>query len=62
VRARPVHIRPFEKKYAAYFKALNLVWLEEFFSVEDIDREVLEQPEERVPAHDNYAFPRLACR
>jgi hypothetical protein len=44
---------PFEKKHAAYFQALNPAWLEEYFSVEDIDREVLEQPEERVPARDN---------
>ena len=51
-----VHIVPFEKKYAAYFKALNLVWLEEFFFVEDIDREVLEQPEDRVLAPGGMIF------
>lgn len=44
----PVHIVPYENRYASYFKELNLVWLTQYFSVEDIDREVLEQPGERV--------------
>ena len=44
----PVQIVQYENKYAPYFKELNLVWLTQYFSVEDIDREVLEQPGERV--------------
>jgi ribosomal protein S18 acetylase RimI-like enzyme len=43
-----VHIVPFENRYASCFKELNLVWLTHYFSVEDIDRDVLEHPEERV--------------
>jgi hypothetical protein len=31
VRARPGRLMPFEKKCAAYFKALNPAWLEEFY-------------------------------
>jgi len=52
----PIHIVPYEKRYAPYFKELNLVWLEEYFSVEDIDREVLEHPEERVLAPGGMIF------
>lgn len=52
----PVHIVPYENKYARYFKELNLVWIEEYFSVEDIDREVREHPEERVLALGGMIF------
>jgi GNAT superfamily N-acetyltransferase len=52
----PVQIVPYEKGYAAYFKELNLVWLTQYFSVEDIDREVLEQPGERVLAPGGMIF------
>jgi predicted N-acetyltransferase YhbS len=43
-----VHIVTFENKYAVYFKEFNLVWLKQYFSVEDIDRKVLDNPEEQV--------------
>ena len=52
----PVHIVPYENRYARYFKELNLVWLEEYFSVEDIDREVMEHPEEQVLAPGGMIF------
>jgi ribosomal protein S18 acetylase RimI-like enzyme len=52
----PVQIVQYENKYAPYFKELNLVWLDEYFSVEDIDREVLEHPEERVLALGGMIF------
>jgi ribosomal protein S18 acetylase RimI-like enzyme len=52
----PVHIVPYENRYARYFKELNLVWLEEYFSVEEIDREVMEHPEEQVLAPGGMVF------
>ena len=51
-----VRIERYDGKYAACFKKLNLAWLEEYFSVEDIDREVLENPEERVIASGGMIF------
>lgn len=38
----------FDAAYADDFKRLNLVWLERYFLVEPIDREVLSNPEERI--------------
>jgi ribosomal protein S18 acetylase RimI-like enzyme len=52
----PVLIVPYENRYARYFKELNLVWLEEYFSVEEIDREVMEHPGERVLAPGGMIF------
>jgi ribosomal protein S18 acetylase RimI-like enzyme len=52
----PVTIVPYENRYARYFKELNRVWIEEYFSVEDIDREVMEHPEERVVAPGGMIF------
>ncbi len=43
-----IQIVQFDNKYSRYFKEFNLVWLERYFSVEDIDREVLDNPEDRV--------------
>ena len=39
-----VEIIPFERRYAADFKRLNVEWLEKYFRVEPIDEEVLSQP------------------
>ena len=41
-------IIPFEPKYAAEFKKLNIQWLEEFFWVEPHDEEVLGNPQRYV--------------
>ena len=51
-----IRIVPYEDRYARYFKQLNLVWLEEYFSVEEIDRQVLEHPEEQVVAPGGMIF------
>jgi len=39
-----VEIIPFESRYAADFKRLNVEWLQRYFRVEPIDEEVLSQP------------------
>ncbi len=39
-----LEIIPFERRYAADFKRLNIEWLEKYFRVEPIDEEVLSQP------------------
>jgi DNA-binding MarR family transcriptional regulator/GNAT superfamily N-acetyltransferase len=42
--AGAVQVIPFERRYAADFKRLNIEWLEKYFRVEPIDEEVLSQP------------------
>lgn len=42
--ASAVEIVPFERRYAADFKRLNVEWLEKHFRVEPIDEEVLSKP------------------
>lgn len=42
--AGAVEVIPFERRYAADFKRLNIEWLEKYFRVEPIDEEVLSQP------------------
>lgn len=39
-----VQIIPFERRYAADFKRLNVEWLEKYFHVEPIDEQVLSRP------------------
>ena len=39
-----LEVIPFERRYAADFKRLNVEWLEKYFRVEPIDEEVLSQP------------------
>ncbi|MDE2263285.1 MAG: MarR family transcriptional regulator [Gammaproteobacteria bacterium] len=43
--AGTVEIIPFERRYAADFKRLNIEWLERYFRVEPIDEEVLSHPQ-----------------
>ena len=40
-----IHIIPYDSRYAADFKRLNLEWLNKYFTVEPIDDEVLSHPE-----------------
>ena len=42
--ASAVEVIPFERRYAADFKRLNIEWLEKYFRVEPIDEEVLSRP------------------
>ena len=46
--ARHVAIIPFESRYAADFKRLNVEWLEKYFTVEPIDEKVLSHPEAAI--------------
>jgi len=47
-RGRIVDIIPFEPRYRADFKRLNVEWLEKYFYVEPIDEEVLSTPESSI--------------
>ena len=42
--ASAIEIIPFERRFAADFKRLNIEWLEKYFRVEPIDEEVLSKP------------------
>ncbi len=44
-RMSEVEIVDFRPEYREYFKTLNLEWLEKYFTVEPVDREVLWNPE-----------------
>ncbi|HEX5459877.1 MAG TPA: helix-turn-helix domain-containing GNAT family N-acetyltransferase [Steroidobacteraceae bacterium] len=44
LEAAAVEVIPFERRYAADFKRLNLEWLEKHFRVEPIDEQVLSRP------------------
>lgn len=39
-----INIIPYRQELAAYFKALNIAWLEKYFVVEPIDYEMLNDP------------------
>jgi GNAT superfamily N-acetyltransferase len=42
--ARHVRIVDFEREHADAFKRLNYAWIEQYFAIEDADREALEDP------------------
>ena len=46
-----VEIISYEAKYQPYFERFNKAWLEEYFSVEPIDKLVLENPQENIIDH-----------
>jgi ribosomal protein S18 acetylase RimI-like enzyme len=45
---KEIEIIPFKKELASSFKALNIAWLEKYFSVEPHDEVVLSDPEEHI--------------
>ena len=51
-----VEILPFEPRYRDDFKRLNVEWLEKYFHVEAIDRDVLSHPEERILKRGGFVF------
>src|SRR5688572_3610845 len=51
-----IEIIPFEKKYQQRFESLNTAWLEEHALIEQIDRDILANPEEHVLAHGGEIF------
>ncbi|GAA4273891.1 GNAT family N-acetyltransferase [Aquimarina gracilis] len=49
-------IIPFDPKYAKDFARLNVEWLEKYFVVEPLDKELLEQCEETIINKGGYIF------
>lgn len=49
-------IIPFDPKYAKDFARLNIEWLEKYFVVEPLDKELLEQCEETIINKGGYIF------
>lgn len=43
-----IHFRPFHKRDASEFKALNIEWLEAFFEVEPYDELILSNPQTQI--------------
>jgi ribosomal protein S18 acetylase RimI-like enzyme len=46
-----VEIIDYKPEYKGYFEQLNKAWLEKYFTVEPVDKYVLENPEEAILAH-----------
>ncbi len=51
-----IHIIDYKPEYAVYFDRFNRDWLEERFTVEPIDKWVLENPEEAITAKGGKIF------
>jgi GNAT superfamily N-acetyltransferase len=51
-----ITIVPFEQKYSADFKRLNLEWLQQYFVVEPYDEYQLSHPLEEIIAKEGYIF------
>ncbi len=49
-------ILPFDPKYAKDFARLNIEWLEKYFVVEPLDKELLQQCEETIINKGGYIF------
>lgn len=50
LRAPGLKIRPYSRDLATAFHDINIQWIESMFEVEQTDRDVLENPEERILA------------
>lgn len=50
------HIIPFAPHHAKEFEALNRAWLEQYFEVEPIDKEVLGDPQRHIIAPGGYIW------
>lgn len=57
MKVRTEHYKP---GYAAHFKSLNEAWLEEYFTVEEIDREVLGNPDKYILSGGGFILFALA--
>lgn len=51
-----VHISEFQDKYAKDFACLNYEWIEEYYTVEEHDREQLDNPKEYIIDHGGEIF------
>ncbi len=48
LRENGVEIIPYEERYKNYFSELNYEWISKYFKIEDIDRQILENPETEI--------------
>ncbi len=55
-KTKTATILPFDPKYAKDFARLNIAWLEKYFVVEPLDKELLEQCEETIINKGGYIF------
>lgn len=60
MKTAPVGIVPYHPEYKQAFIDLNIAWLEEYFYVEDHDRELLEACEEEIIHKGGYIYFALA--
>lgn len=56
IRETSLEIVPYEPALKSHFYRLNAAWLERYFRIEDIDRDVLGNPEHHVLAHGGAIF------
>ncbi len=54
-----ISIIPFEDRFTQAFERLNIEWLEEYFYVEDYDKQVLAHPREYILDKEGYIFMAL---
>lgn len=55
-RTAVVRIVPFEPRHARAFRDLNIAWVQRHFTIEDTDRDQLEQPRERIIARGGHVL------
>lgn len=51
---KEIEIIDYKPEYRSYFEQLNKAWLEKYFTVEPVDKYVLENPEEAILAQGGY--------
>ena len=51
---KEIEIIDYKPEYRNYFEQLNKAWLEKYFTVEPVDKYVLENPEEAILAHGGH--------
>lgn len=51
---KEIEIIDYKPEYRNHFEQLNKVWLEKYFTVEPVDKYVLENPEEAILAHGGH--------
>lgn len=57
-----VDIVEFQPEYKEYFKSLNYAWIQKYFVLEDIDEQVLSNPERIIAAGGSILFARINNR
>lgn len=55
-----IHIRPFQPEDSAAFRQLNEEWIDKYFSIEEPDRVVLDDPENQVIRPGGHIFMAIA--